>query len=232
MSAISSGRPSIGEEMPTEGQISATYGVSRSTAREALRVLKDRGLITKQRGAASRVVAAAPGYRYTMTLASEDELLRYVGTTVLELNTRNQIVPPTALRRLGLKENERWLRSSGLRWAEPADRPIAAVTVYVKERFADVLASLDGPVSGAVFSRILETHGLSLSSFDQTIAATSLTTESSKTLDDEEGSAALEIVRRFSADGVGPFQVSVSLHPGNRFVYTMRLDTTEPPRHE
>jgi GntR family transcriptional regulator len=232
MSGIISGRPGIGEEMPTEGRISATYGVSRSTAREALRVLKDRGLITRQRGTASRVVAATPAYRYTMTLASEIELLRYVGMTALELHTRNQPVSPQTLRQLGQRDNEKWLRSTGLRWAQPDDQPIAALNIYVKERFADVLASLDGPLTGAVFSRILERHGLSLSSLDQTITAISLGADSAKALAEEPGSAALQIVRRFSADGVGPFQISVSVHPGDRFAYTMRLDTTEPALDE
>src|SRR5499427_1682109 len=48
--AIAGGALSEGDQLPSEAQLMAHYGVARMTARNALRLLQDEGLITAEHG--------------------------------------------------------------------------------------------------------------------------------------------------------------------------------------
>ena len=55
---ILSGRYPVGAQLPTELEICRTEGVSRHTARDALRILIDEGLVERRQGAGTKVIAA------------------------------------------------------------------------------------------------------------------------------------------------------------------------------
>src|SRR6516162_7279636 len=48
--AIAQGRLGAGDQLPSEAQMMAHYGVARMTARNALRLLQDEGLVTAEHG--------------------------------------------------------------------------------------------------------------------------------------------------------------------------------------
>lgn len=54
------GRLKPGEQLPSETQLSANFGVSRNTTREALRILASQGLVETQRGVAGGSFVAHP----------------------------------------------------------------------------------------------------------------------------------------------------------------------------
>lgn len=232
MASITSGRLAVGDELPTEWDISRTYGVSRSTAREALRRLQQDGLITRKRGAASRVVNRDPSLQYSVALGSEEDILRYTGETILQMNPETQPVAKRTLVELGLAEDEEWYSASGVRWSNPTLPPISATSVYVPARFADSIQGLRGPITGALFARISGEYGLTLAWIEQTITASLLSDSTAETLHAEPGSPALLIVRRFFAKGAGLFEISTSLHPADRFAYAVRFerDVRRPKR--
>ena len=58
MQAIVGGRLAPGTALPTEAEMSAQFGVSRSVIREALRVLGEKGLIDVRHGSGTRVTTA------------------------------------------------------------------------------------------------------------------------------------------------------------------------------
>lgn len=58
--AIQSGQLTAGQMLPTEEQLTRRFSASRQTVRQALSLLVDAGLITKQRGSGSRVRATLP----------------------------------------------------------------------------------------------------------------------------------------------------------------------------
>ena len=60
---IESGRYQVGTQLPTEQALSARYGVNRHTAREALRQLKDDGLVYSIRGKGTFVAHRKVPYR-------------------------------------------------------------------------------------------------------------------------------------------------------------------------
>src|SRR5438034_4103333 len=58
--AISRGRLKEGDQLPSEAQLIGHYGVARMTARNALRLLQDEGLITAEHGRGVYVRARPP----------------------------------------------------------------------------------------------------------------------------------------------------------------------------
>ena len=58
--AIARGRLREGDQLPSEAQLMAHYGVARMTVRNALRLLQDEGLITAEHGRGVYVRARPP----------------------------------------------------------------------------------------------------------------------------------------------------------------------------
>ena len=60
MERIAAGEYPIGSLLPKEVDLSAKYGISRHTMREALRRLDEAGLVSRRRRAGTEVLAAVP----------------------------------------------------------------------------------------------------------------------------------------------------------------------------
>src|SRR4051794_6494737 len=54
LAAIFSGSSAVGEELPSERELSVQFGVSRTVIREALRALQAKGVVEVQTGRAAR----------------------------------------------------------------------------------------------------------------------------------------------------------------------------------
>src|SRR5438105_1711206 len=59
--AIAGGQLNAGDRLPNERELSAVFGVSRPTVREALRVLEGAGVISIRRGGSGGIFVAEPG---------------------------------------------------------------------------------------------------------------------------------------------------------------------------
>ncbi|MGX8904753.1 GntR family transcriptional regulator [Streptomyces netropsis] len=57
--AIEAGTYGPGDPIPSEAELCKTHGVARETARRAVRVLRERGLVETEWGKGSRVAGAA-----------------------------------------------------------------------------------------------------------------------------------------------------------------------------
>ena len=70
---IRNGRYPVGALLPTELEICRAEGVSRHTARDALRILIDEGLVERRQGAGTRVVAAERPAAFVQPLGGPQE---------------------------------------------------------------------------------------------------------------------------------------------------------------
>ena len=74
---IRGGRLRVGQTLPGELELGESYGVSRHTVREALRMLEDLGLITRQQGVGTVVTASESSEAYVQKVRSPAQLMQY-----------------------------------------------------------------------------------------------------------------------------------------------------------
>ncbi|MHB1501562.1 MAG: GntR family transcriptional regulator [Candidatus Dormibacteria bacterium] len=128
---------------PTELELSATYGVSRHTVREALRKLRTDGLVDSRRGRGSRVLAS----QFHQPLGALYSLFRFVeGQGALQrsqVRALEQTANPLVAARLRLAANAPLIYLERLRLAD--SDPLAIDRAWVP-------ASLGWPLLQADFS--------------------------------------------------------------------------------
>lgn len=220
---IRRGRYGIGMMLPGELELCAHYGVSRHTARDALRVLQDQGLIRRRRGAGTQVVdpaeTAAP---FAQEWGAVRDILHYARDARLSV-LEERPCPPELVQRLGLAPDVPWQMVAGLRVRDGAESPLALTRICVR---GDLMPP-SGEVRtwpGAIAELIAVRGGPSTRTVEQTIAATLLDRADARLLKARSGAPALTTVRRYRGSDGTVFQASLSLHPADRFAYHMVVE--------
>jgi len=219
---IVTGAHPVGALLPTEEGLVARFGVSRHTVREALRLLRENGLVTSRRGAGTRVVAPVTGgdTRHVMSI---NDLLAFAADTRLEITSIDTIVPDGASAlRAGLAAGTAWLEVRALRRAAEDDVVLCQADYYINRAYAAVGRLLPRH-QGSIFPLIEDLFGVSITEVQQQISATLVDAELAAALGVAEGSAALEVRRSYvTADGVTA-QVTINTHPADRFQHSMTM---------
>jgi DNA-binding GntR family transcriptional regulator len=220
---IAAGAFAVGAKFPTEYELCDRFGVSRHTVREALRALEDQGLLARQAGLGTTVLAHTPATHYTSTLDSLGGLHDYATETAFEKQNEGFVTIRGGLAEiLGREPGERWLRFAGLRRMASDGSAICWTEIFVAEPYAadrGKLISAEAPV----YETIAREFGLEIQEVEQRISAMAMPPEIAKALDVEPDKPALMTRRRYYSGGDMPFEISLSIHPGDRYAYTQRL---------
>ena len=91
LNEIGAGRYPVGSQLPTEYALCEQFGVSRSTAREALKRLTQLGLVVRQPRVGTTVRATEPNSAYRQHTAGVADLYRYATDTTLVIESRAQV---------------------------------------------------------------------------------------------------------------------------------------------
>jgi GntR family transcriptional regulator len=92
----------VGTALPAESELCSQLQASRHTVREALRILEERGLISRRQGSGSEVLTDTPPVRYRQSVDSIEDLLQYGEQSRLTLLATAEIQADAALaKRLG-----------------------------------------------------------------------------------------------------------------------------------
>ena len=220
---ISRGIYPVGRLLPTEMELCEQYGISRSTVREALRRLRDAGLISRRRRIGTEVLSRTPPASYRQPTNSISDLLQYADDTRVEILSKKRVACERSLAELlECRVGQVWLRVDSLRTIPGAPNPICMTTAYLDARLPDLernLEGLDGPIS-AMLERI---YGLRMARIEQSIDAISLGKRQAKLLLAEPGSPALRATRRYYREDGTLVELSSATHPGDRFTYVTSL---------
>ena len=218
---ILSGKYNPGDALPTEMEICDRFKVSRHTARDALRILTDDGLIERRRGAGTVVVErGAPAF--AQPIGDFDTILQYARNSHFDIVTE-QAADEETLDRLGLTGD--YVQLIGFRRVE--DQPPQAITaVYIRTDLAPDLATIKA-LPGSISEWIEEHKAVPVERVVQRMEAVALNKSQAKRLGVSEGFPALRTVRRYRDAGGAIILLSESLHPAGRFAYEMRLDRTQ-----
>lgn len=222
--AILEGAIAPGQALPSEHDLQQHHGLSRHTVREALRVLLAEGLIERRRGAGSFVRGSPPEGPFVQTIGGLSDLLQYARTAPLEIfSFRARGASETELRLLGLEgKASHWGRVTGLRRTAPGMTPVALTRILVRAELMPTRAEIEAH-GGALGELIRARKGIAAARVTQEIAATALSAAEAQKLAAPARSPALQTIRRYRDAAGDLFQASLSLHPGDRFTYSMDL---------
>jgi DNA-binding GntR family transcriptional regulator len=220
---ILSGVYPVGSPLPSESALVARFGVSRHTAREALRHLRALGLVETRRGVGTRVVEAGGAQLYVHQVNSIGDLhdfsleSHYLGETAQLITVDAELAE-----RLDAKVGQSWLRIEGLRYASPGQDPICAVEIFIPARFAGV-ARLLGSHTGPVSSLIETIYGESINEVDQFFSTHKVAANETLGLDLAAGNTVVEIRRVYRLLGGEVAEIAFNRYVAERFSMSMKL---------
>ncbi|HEX6808580.1 MAG TPA: GntR family transcriptional regulator [Gemmatimonadaceae bacterium] len=220
---IGTGLYPVGGLLPTEMELCAQYGISRSTVREALRKLRDAGLISRQRRTGTKVIAQQPPALYRQPTNSISDLLQYADETRIQILSEKRVICDAQLAGLlECREGHAWLRLNSLRTVPNDPRPICMTTAYVDAGLPDIDKHLE-TVSGPISAMLERTYGIRIARIEQSIQAIRLGKRQATLLRADAGSPALRAVRRYYRENGTLIELSSAIHPGDRFTYVTSL---------
>lgn len=212
----------IGSQLPTEEELRARFSVSRFTVREALRRLREDGLVASRQGAGT-VVVPGPSETEVFHATSINDLLAWANDTRFEIESIKMITVDSKLAaRIGIPAGEEWLMVRGLRLRDDNDVPMCWIEYYINRNFASVGRLLPRN-KGPIFPLIEDLFGVTISEVEHVVAATLVSPALAAKLDVEKKSAALEILRSYRMTDGGIAQVTLNIHPASRYKHSMTM---------
>jgi GntR family transcriptional regulator len=225
---IQSGEFGVGSQFPTEFELCAHYAISRHTARAALSLLGDQGLIQRRPGAGTRVTAPTPPMRYQQEVVTIEDLMQYSRHGRLDVSACARAVAPAEIAGLlKLRGGTRAVRLFGLRYGDAPDTPICSTEIFLRPaRGLPMTALLDPHSAVAAMLKVLDLQ--QIDHVEQSFDAIELPAIHASLLGLKPGSAALRVLRTYYSRADTAVGCALSLHPAGRFAYSMRLQRRRP----
>lgn len=218
----------IVDRFPTDRELTEHYGVSRHTAREAVRRLRARGLVDRQRGRGSFLnddrLTQPLGGIYSLFRAVEDRGLTQ-RSEVLALGPANDADAAT---RLGLEPEADLVRVERLRFAD--DEPLALDSVWLPADIGRHLLDVD-LTRAALYEQLRERAGITITEATETLEPI-IPDEDARTVLNLDRDEALLRVRRLGHSGDRPVECRLTLLRGQRFLYTSSWSVAVQGAHD
>ena len=216
---IASGRYPVGSQLPPEFELCDLYDVSRHTARDALRLLFEAGLVERRRGVGTTVIRASSAPAFVQPLGGVAELMQYARDARLEIRSAGlRRLDTQEKQRLDVVSDEAWLVVAGLRRND--GKPFALSQIYIAPAYADIAPRLRA-WDGAIQELIARDYNVGVQRIEQEISALNLDVEQARILRSDRGAASLQTLRRYYDGADHLMLASETVHPASRFVYTM-----------
>ena len=220
---IASGDYAIGDLLPTEAELVDHFGVSRYTVRQAIGHLRSQGLVSARKGVGTRVESRRIEASYSHAIQSLSELLQFAHETRLDLIGQTEIQARGALAEvLGCRPRKPWVRIEGIRHGAVGEPPICHSEVYIDAAYKAIAADTSS-LRTALWSLIELRFGETVVEVEQQIEAAILEPARAAQLKAVPGSPALRFTRRYYVTGRRLVELSINLHPADRFAYHMSI---------
>ena len=213
----------VGSKLPTEDALCSRFDVSRYTVREALRLLREDGLVASRQGAGTVVVPPRSSNSDVQQVMSISDLVAFASGTRLKIESINTVkIDGRLANRTGLTEGEDWLEVKGYRFSEDGAQAVCRTEYYINRAFAAVGRLLQRH-TGPIFPLIEDMFGQTVAEVQQQISATLINAELAEGLEVKEGSAALEVRRAYRTGDELTAQVTINTHPAALFQHSMTM---------
>lgn len=213
--------------LPSEKELTERYGVSRQTVRFALRMLRDKGLISSHPGIGTIVRETVEKQGRFNALNSTEDLLQFVGDTEMHaLSIREVVVDAQLAEQIECKPGLLLSEATFVRKMPGSNLPMSYVRIYVHPRYA--AAQVKPAVSNSpVYQNIEKMFNLRVREIRQDVTATVLDEELAEVLQAPVGEAALQMTRFYYDGNQSLVQVTVSYYPRSRYTQSARFRVSD-----
>ena len=207
----------IGAFLPPEDQLVVKYGVSRHTVRQALRELKDEGLITSKAGIGTAVSSRSDAAQFFSGIKTISDLLQFVDATQMHVMSQEEIIANAELsEQLHCPEGQVWSSIKILRKVPNTKLPLCFLQVFIWPEHADIFVNRK-VLNRPIYSLLEKKKGLRIVEVQQEISAANLTTEMALALDAKEGQAAMRITRFYYDSRGCVVEIGIGHYPSGRY---------------
>ncbi|MCG7602086.1 GntR family transcriptional regulator [Halomonas sp. McH1-25] len=223
MQDIRAGGMQVGDPMPSEAELCARFGVSRSTIRSALSQLQTLGFVERKQGAATRVTATQAAPTYVHAMMASNDLLQFAGPSWRKVQSITPLIADEELAsQLDKQPGKHWVRISQTRHIESQSAPVGWTDVYLCQRYADIVSEIP-EYPGLIYTLLEERHQVLIHEIRQTVSAVPVPEYLAERLDVATGDHALRLTRHYlDAEGES-LLISINILPANNYRYEIRL---------
>jgi len=219
---IQEGDYPIGSQLPPEPALEQEFGVSRITVRQALSILKRRGLLASKSGMGTVVRSGGASSKSMTVSGSIRDLLYYAaGTRYVSLG-RHLVVPPGPISRgLSLPPKSKVFCFRGTR-SRARGGAFGLEEVYIPEHLGQGLSNTRLG-DRTLFSMLEEANGLKIAEAVQVITAVPASRAVASELDVAERAPLLKATRSYRLSDGHTVEIAVSFYNVALFEYSMKL---------
>ncbi|MGX7896000.1 GntR family transcriptional regulator [Tsuneonella sp. HG222] len=216
----------VGSALPSELALVTRFGVSRHTVREAIRHLRDLGLVESHQGKGTLILKPGGPQVYVHQVNSIGDLHDYSVESRYADHADAVSVDPALAERMGVEPGDQWLRIDGMRFDE--GQPICAVEIYVATEFAGI-SRLLGRRSGPIYALIEDVYGEAITEVTQDLRALPVPEEVARRLEIEPGETVVEIKRTYRLLDGRPAEITFNYYKAANFRFAMNLRRVRNP---
>lgn len=207
----------LGSYLPTEVELCKEFNASHHSVRDALKILVEKGLITRRAGAGTKVIAASEPTVFTHIAGDLRRLFSYPQNTIRENVLEEHLTTDEALSEiLDCPIGTPWFRIRALGRLKDNSEALFWTDFYLLPRYSEVV-KLKNHFLVPVHEQIEATYGQRVEGATVSITLIRLDNEMARALNVEASSPALRIVRRYFDAQQNAFEITVSYHTEGRY---------------
>ena len=213
----------VGSQLPPETLLEREFEVSRTTVRQALALLKSRGILVSRSGLGTVVKSDAADPTAFSFTGSVKDLIYYAARTRYRAVSRTPMTPPPDIAAvLGLARGERVVRFRGLRASRDVREDFALEDVFIPDAICGALTNRDLGTD-TLFRRLENAHGFRIVEVQQTIGAVAAPAAVAACLGLRRGVPMLRMTRIYRLKDGAAIECAVVHYDPAKFEYAMKL---------
>ncbi|WP_057829604.1 GntR family transcriptional regulator [Liquorilactobacillus cacaonum] len=214
--SIESGKWNVGDRIPSEREMSVTFGVSRMTLRQAIKTLVDEGILERRVGSGTFVSRQKVQEKMSSGVTSFSELMRAQGKEPSSKTISYHIATPSLseMEKLSLEEKDLVLRMERIRYADKI--PICFEIATIPEK---LVQSYNKEEVTSSFYHVLEESGHIIGHAQQTVSSMLASEQISEYLGIRRGDAILRLRQTTYLNDGQPFEYVRTQYVGDRFEF-------------
>jgi GntR family transcriptional regulator len=213
----------VGTQLPTEEELTVRFKVSRQTVRQALRELREDGLVESRARVGTTVLPVGARDSYVHEVGSISDLIALANEIRYQVDSSELIVSDAEMtKRLGGAIGQRWLHVQGFRYAEQVSKPVCWTEVFIDGDYAGI-SRLIGHRPGPIFELIEDLYGERFAEVEQGIKGCAAPAKIASTLGLDEGATMIEVRRSYRLTSGKIAEVAFNLYPAEQFHFKITL---------